>query len=131
MKLVTKEEIIAKGIQIVKDFYNEVCSVDNIKVERWDVVLLASKKGSYKHLGWGVWLYPIEPSEIKFYALDFLQDGTPVAILSEDKEELTANREIYIYMNEEGVYKPIGRDEYFEHHTFPFEDKALFTFKPY
>ena len=132
MKLATKDEIIAIGMQVVKDFYHEECFVEKAKSTRYPISLFAIEKGVYKHHGWGVNLHPVESSEISYFILFFLQDGTPLTITPVDNGELDPNnRNIYIYMNEEGVYKPIGRDEYFEHHTFPFEDKALFTFKPY
>ena len=132
MKLATQEEIIATGIQVIKFFYNEDCSNDSVKAKRWWVNLIASEEGTYEHNGWSLRLYPNEPSGTEFHSIHFLQDGKPISVTSFDKGELTPNnRTIYIYMSEEGIYKPISRDKYFEHHTFPFEDKELFTFKPY
>jgi len=85
-------------MQVIKDFYHEECSNENLKAERWSVDLIDSGKGVYKHNGWGLWLYPIEPSETKFYALDFLQDGSPVSVVPYDKEDFGHNRSVYIYI---------------------------------
>jgi hypothetical protein len=118
---ITKEQVIALGLAIVKDIFKEKANPVTAEIEWTEVSLYAlGQEGYYAHDGW---LFKVDSEKIfgneaMTFLISFLDNGIPldmVSVLGDDKP-----RTLYAIKGEDGHYKPISEQDFFKHHNFDF-----------